>query len=201
MTAELTKVDVAALREGLQYGRAPEDVFAAATGGRSTGGGFWRFFSPTFPDGGLQGWDHAEWRSYWPSLPSSVLFVGEDLFGNQIGVRRDRPQGDALIWSHENGDFWSLEMPIAALLEAVVEAGVEWLDFYSDGSPQVAAESGLTVGGGQQLHWIKPLILGGTVTRDNLTLVERHAHLIGHGKLWAQVGHLPPGTEVVGRRS
>jgi len=101
------------------------------------------------------------------------------------------------MWGHEDGELYSLEIAICPLLETVIESGINWLDFYSDGSPQVGLNSGLPITLEKHLHWINPLILGGPVAVANLALVEREAHLIGHGKLWSQIRSLPPGTEVV----
>ena len=76
---------------------------------------------------------------------------------------------------------------------------IDWIDFYSDGSLQIARGFGV-VPEDSHLHWTTPLVLGGSVNLANLGIVPRDKHHVGHAKLWAQVSGLPPGTEVVTRR-
>lgn len=197
---QMTQDDLARLRAAVEDGGPIHDHMARHIGERSTAGGFWRFFSLGYPPPeGLTGWNSSEWRRHWPSLSPALLFFGEDLLGNQLGIDPRNPASDVVFWNHEDGAVLSLELDALSLLDAVAEAGVDWLDCYADGSPQVALNSGLAISPLVHLHWVKPLILGGLVNGQNLTLVEREPHLIGHGQLWAQIGDVEPGTEIVFR--
>ncbi len=51
----------------------------------------------------------------------------------------------------------------------------------------------------QHLHWTQPLILGGSTTVANTSVLDRNQHLVGHARLWRQIGNLPPGSSVVPR--
>jgi hypothetical protein len=127
-------------------------------------------------------------------FPENVFTFGEDVFGNQLIVTAGT--NTVLLCDHENGACFDLQLDVVDLLESVVQHGLSWVDFYSNGSLEVAQEliSGITWE--QHLHWIHPLILGGAITDTNLSVVDRSAHLAGHVQLWKQVSGLAPGTEI-----
>lgn len=189
--------DLDRLRSGLGRCETIEDAFADSFGESTLAGGFWRFFSRQEPRGGLLGWNAGEWRRFWDPLPDGCVFVGEDVLGNQLVILRERLALPAMVWSHESGRLASLELDIMSLVDSVRLSGVEWLDFYSDGSARVASQMLARVSGWQHLHWVTPLILGGQVVPENITVIDREPHLVGHGKLWAQIRDLAPGTQVI----
>jgi hypothetical protein len=137
------------------------------------------------------------WKSQWkPFLPAGTFSFGEDVFGNQLALASGRD--NILLWNHENSECHDLLVSPQELVRMAAESGIDWIDFYSDGSLVVARECG-PVPLDAHLHWTTPLIFGCRVSRDNISLVEREPHLVGHAKLWSQVSGLPPGTTVVPR--
>ncbi len=142
--------------------------------------------------GGIAGWNSRAWKPLWQSfLPTGLFCFGEDVFGSQLAVVEGFK--NAVLWNHENGECFNLLVSPCELLRTVLGSGLDWIDFYSEGSLAVARLYG-AVPLDSHLHWTTPLILGGRVSRDNLTVVEREQHLAGHAKLWSQVGGLPIGA-------
>lgn len=172
------------------------DVVADTLGGSVTAGGLWRFFGKTSPAPGIAEWnDEPLWKMYWGPSARGLACIGEDLFGNQLVSIDETP--DLLIWDHENGSLCTLDMAPDVAIEAVFESGVDWIEFYDNGSPQIGVELLDTIPETSHLHWTTPLILGGKVSASNTSVVERVSHMVGHGKLWQQVQGLPPGAPVV----
>jgi hypothetical protein len=173
-------------------------AFPQAIGGTCVCDGIWRFFSNSWPQGGISGWNiGSSWKSDWqPFLPSGLFSFGEDVFGNQLALIDG--SHNALLWNHENGECCDLLVGPCELLRATAESGIDWVDFYSDGSLAVARRYG-AVPLDMHLHWTTPIILGGKVAPDNVSLVQRESHLAGHAKLWSQVSGLTPGTAVIPR--
>lgn len=190
----VTKQHVVEVRAGLNGGRPTRELLPLSVGGCTTGEGVWRFFSASHPALGIRQWNDA-WCKAWRLDPGNVFAFGEDLFGNQLILPAGRP--NVHLCNHENGECFDLDLNIADLLEAAVEHGLAWIDFYADGSLGVAAGTRDRASWEQHLHWTQPLVLGGPVTTANITVVDRLAHLTGHAKLWAQLGGLPPGAEVI----
>jgi len=174
------------------------EAVVSIVGDRTLGAGAWRFFGQQFPEGGIAAWNSpaAAWRLEWGESLLGLLTFGEDVFGNQLLFSPGA--GPVRIWMHENGEVVNTELDLATIAEAAMQNGLGWLDPYADGSLDAAADFGLPAPT-NHLHWQTPLVLGGSVEVANLTLVEREAHLMGHAKLWARIGGLPPGTHVVVR--
>jgi len=137
----------------------------------------------------------AAWRAAWPELPASVLFLGEDVFGNQVSVVSGH--ANAQMWLHEDGSWVDLELPAGELVEAIAGHGSDWLDVYTDGELEAARRfrTATAIDLDCHLHWVTPRFLGGRCAAHNLALMERHRHLAAHGSPWAQVRLLPPGAE------
>lgn len=198
MTSQVTLHHIARLDELLASGTPPSTAFPQAVGGTCVCDDIWRFFSDSWPQGGIAEWNSgSSWKSHWqPVLPSGLFSFGEDVFGNQlVFVNRF---DNAVLWNHENGECFDLLVAPCELLRTALESGIDWIDFYSDGSLSVARRYG-AVPLDMHLHWTTPLVLGGQVSLNNLSLVQREPHLVGHAKLWSQLGGLPPGTTVVRR--
>lgn len=180
----------------LATGSTPLLAFPVAIGETNISEGFWRFFSDSWPEGGITRWNQASmWKKKWETfLPLGFLTFGEDVFGNQLTILTGKES--VQLWNHENGSLHDLLLAPGELLRTVLENGLEWIDFYSDGSLQVARELA-PVPIDSHLHWTTPLILGGQVSRGNTSLIQREPHLVGHAKIWAQISGLPPGTTIV----
>jgi hypothetical protein len=172
------------------------EALSTSVGGIHAAGGLWRFFSAHYPKGGFAEWNsNAAWKREWGFAPSPFHAFGEDLFGNQLILRPGFE--NVHLWNHEDGSVADLLLDAATLLEAVVQNGLGWIDFYSDGSLKIAQTRLMDVPAECHLHWTTPLILGGNVSVENTTVVERSMHLVGHAKLWMRLRGCDPGTIVV----
>lgn len=162
-------------------------------GGLGVAQGLWRFFSPIHPSCSINVWNE-EWCKAWGIQGNNLFVFGEDVFGNQLLITLG--QSTVYLCDHENGSCHDLELDVSNLLESVTEHGLDWIDFYSNGSLRVPQDLRASLTWEQHLHWIHPLILGGATTPNNILIIDRFRHLHGHVKLWNQVSHLPPDTEI-----
>jgi hypothetical protein len=177
------------LEELLASGLPPLNAFSQAIGGTSLSDCIWRFYSESWPNRGILVWNSGSpWKFEWQRfLPSGLFAFGEDVFGNQLVLVNGCD--NALLWNHENGECHDLLVRPCELLRTALESGIDWIDFYCDGSLNVARQYG-PVPLSMHLHWTTPLILGGQVAADNLSLVERESHLVGHAKVWSEISGL-----------
>ena len=190
---ELRDVDRSGLANAIAIG-AP--AIASVIGGAVVEQGLWRFYSAHAPaPGGVSAWNAGAWRGAWSRMQPDLYFFGEDAFGNQLVAIPGHP--NAYIWSHESGELTDMELDLFSVIDSVASHGLDWIDFYGDGSLGVARRLLGSIDWGSHLHWATPLILGGTIQVENISVMERSVHLLGHGQLWAQVGDLPPGADVV----
>jgi len=194
MNGHVTEHDICCLRRMI----SPDLVITKAAlmetlGSKVTASGFWRFFSENSPSCGAEEWNRC-WCTAWGLSGEAVCAFGEDLLGNQLLVLSGRPS--AFICDHENGDCHDTELSACDLVDAVRKHGVGWIDFYATGASDIAQGFLEDVDWGSHLHWAHPLVLGGSVTRENATIVERMAHLVGHRKLWQQIRGVAPGNEI-----
>jgi hypothetical protein len=180
---ELSQAHVVSLDRLLTSGASLPTAFSQSIGGTYVSGMIWRFFSDSWPEGGIAGWnDETGWKVHWAGqLPTQMFSFGEDLFGNQLALAKNIK--NVLLWDHETGECHDLFVAPCELLKTVIASGIDWVDFYSNGSLAIAREYG-DVPLDMHLHWTTPLFLGGAVTLANVSLVPRQPHLIGHGKLW-----------------
>jgi hypothetical protein len=191
--------DCLKLRYQLSHAIPLIDALKKAIGEAQTAGGLWRFFSHLYPSGGVANWNSdSSWKREWELSSTQFYAFGEDLFGNQLIVRSDAE--NVFLWNHELGEVINLLLDPATLIETVVQSGLSWIDFYSDGSLKIGEERIMDVPAECHLHWTTPLILGGQVTVENTSIVERTLHLVGHAKLWKQLRNCDPGTIVIPTR-
>ncbi len=196
---QLESDQVVRLQESLESGIPLTEALPKAIGGTEACGGLWRFYSESWPAGGIRYWNtESGWKQHWQALlPQGTFAFGEDVFGNQLIVVQG--EEDVFLWNHENGECTDLYSDPVNLLTTVLSNGIDWIDQYGDGSLAVARRHG-PVARESHLHWTTPLILGGTVSDSNVSVIERESHLVGHAKLWSQVCGLPPGTIVAPKR-
>jgi hypothetical protein len=157
----------------------------------------WRIFSADFPaGGGVDAWNTRPWREVWLGLPELHVF-GEDLFGNLLATLPGK-EATYLI-DHECGELHDLQLDPMTLIEVCATEGAGWLDFYSGDALRIAASEGIELSPESHLHWVTPLILGGTPERSNVVALPREQHMLGHAELWRQIRDLPPGARVIVR--
>jgi hypothetical protein len=192
----LSRVHLMRLAESIGAGVDPRVAIPDAVGASTVCGGLWRLYSDAWPAGGISIWNGSgQWKVAWrPFIHPSLFCFGEDVCGNQL-VLIDQSR-NAFLWNHESGDCHDLLVEPLELLQTAIESGIDWIDFYSDGSLAVARQFG-DVPADKHLHWTTPLVLGGQVSRNNLSVVDRELHLVGHAKLWSQISGLSPGSAVI----
>lgn len=192
---ELSATYVRLLQKAIAGGAPLEAALPDSVGNTVVCGGLWRFFSDTLPRRGARWWNESSgWREHWTAfLPAGLFSFGEDVFGNQLIVVRG--EENVRLWNHEDGSFLDTLLAPAELLSTVADSGIDWIDFYGNGSLEVARKYG-GVPDDSHLHWTAPLVFGGAVSLENLSVVERDKHLVGHAKLWLQVADLDPGLTV-----
>lgn len=189
----LTTGQIIDLRALVAGGVSFREAMPGSIGGAAIGDGLWRFFSDSHPQCGVDRWND-EWCVAWALPKESVFAFGEDVFGNQLLLTAG---GSTVhVCDHENGSCHDLELGAMDLLEASLQHGISWVDFYSNGSLEIAKGFLAGITWEQHLHWVQPLILGGAVATQNVSIVERLTHLSGHAKLWKQISEMPPGTEI-----
>jgi hypothetical protein len=181
------------LQDRLSGGTPISTALSASIGDTIACSGLWRFFSDSFPSHGICWWNESSgWRQSWNSMmPPGLFSFGEDIVGNQLVLIPDHDQ--VFLWNHEDGSLADLLVPPAELLSTIVESGLDWIDFYSNGSLEIARKFG-EVPFDSHLHWTQPLIVGGAVNLQNLSLVKCESHLVGHARLWLQIRDREPGT-------
>ena len=158
----------------------------------------WRLFSQSHPPPGVVAWNAAPtWKAAWGLPEESLWAFGEDIFGNQLVVLAGSTA--TTLWGHEAGDLFDLHLSPIELLATVLDHGVDWVDYYIEGTLAVARARLASVPADSHLHWTTPLILGGQVSEANTSIVERGTHLNGHAALWKQLFPLDPGTVVIAK--
>jgi hypothetical protein len=196
MTRNLTPYDDFSQLRKLVEAMPLSEALAVVLAEQHAADGLWRFFSNQYPNGGVAKWNEASsWKSNWEIHSQQFSAFGEDMFGNQLVIQTCSV--NTFLWNHENGELVDLLLDPVTLIETVCQSGIDWIDFYNDGSLKVAREKLLDVPLECHLHWTTPLILGGQVNIGNTSTVERAMHLRGHAKLWKQVAGVAPGTSVI----
>lgn len=188
----LPELQIQALRNSLANS-SPRVAIPSTIGGFTVCQGFWRIFSHANPKEGVAAWN-MRWCKAWGVSGDQVFAFGEDVFGNQLVLSRSNKY--VHICDHENGQAVDTELGLIDLLESVAGHGVSWLDFYGNGAFDVASRFLQTLDWEDHLHWTKPLILNGAVSRENVSVVNRNAHLSGHEAIWKEISSLPPGTQI-----
>jgi hypothetical protein len=195
----ITTKECQQLRQDLSNSVSLVDALSKNIGGSHIPGGLWRFFSEYYPKGGITEWNSfSGWKQEW-ELPTNILYAfGEDLFGNQLIILH--AVENVHLWNHENGDVIDMLLDPASLLETIIQSGIDWIDFYNDESAKIAEKRIMDVPIESHLHWTTPLILGGRISLENTSIVERSLHLRGHAKLWKQLSGYDPGTIIIPTR-
>jgi hypothetical protein len=171
-------------------------ALASALADTQIANGLWRFFSKHYPTGGVAKWNEgAIWKEAWSLHTNQIYAFGEDILGNQLIVQPG--EANTFLWNHENGEIVDLLLDPVTLIETVAESGLGWIDFYNNGSLQIAERKLPDTPLECHQHWTTPLILGGQINEMNISIVERAMHLIGHAKLWKQLQGCDPGTSVI----
>lgn len=194
----LTRENCECLRRELSLGSEAEALLKCVPD-TQVADGLWRLFSSTFPVGGVREWNSCcKWKTEWGLQSIPIYAFGEDIFGNQLVLQPNVE--NVKLWNHETGNLEDMLLDLPNLLETVCESGIDWIDFYADGSLKIAERRKADVPLECHLHWTTPLMLGGGITIENTSIVERTMHLVGHAKLWRQIKNVPLGTTIVPKK-
>ena len=139
-------------------------------------------------------WNKSSWRSPY-GVPPSVVFLGENIFGDQYGV--DTSAGSLLLMSCEGGKFKRLAFKtVTELVESIVVGkDIQGLEIEL---VRASRRNGLLPSVSEHLSFAVPLICGGTPDEDNLEVLEAQAHLDLLGQIIAQTRGTPDGTRIRG---
>lgn len=181
------------LAEQVRCHRSLEEAIASNLGGLTMCDGRWRFYQDSPSEPSSRTWTNF-WEQAWGMVPKSTLHIGEDVFGNQISVNES--SHETYICNHENNIYSEIGLKVVDLVNAVAKHGLFWIDFYNDGSLDIV-EHLPKISIVQHFHWVHPLVLGGRVDLNNVCIIERIPHIIGHAKLWRSIQGDSLGTEYV----
>lgn len=184
---------------GLVGSHSIEWALSQSIGGAAIDSQIWRFFSSDYPAGGGNKWNlDAEWKRAWNIEPKAFYAFGEDIFGNQLVIVPGKTE--AGIWDHETGEIFGLLLGPTELVECCFQNGIGWIDFYPDGVLEIARKRSVDVPEDCHLHWTVPLFLGGSLTTENTTVVNRDLHLVGHARLYRQIEPSDRGTIIIAKQ-
>jgi len=153
---------------------------------------------PTLPALDLLEWNRSPWVAEYGALAAGLVFIAEDIFGDQYGWRFSdaADQNPVLVkfWC-EGGETEVIEAGSlsAWLTSSMLRDKPTGLD-----RPLVAAAfaQGLRPSVTEHLSFVLPLIAGGAAEVSNLEVADRafHLHLLGQLSLKNQ--RLPEGTRI-----
>jgi hypothetical protein len=191
----INKEHASNIKERFADGISANEILSAINDDLVVENGLWRFYSGSWPIGGIKAWNRSEspWRLEWrDSLSQDAIAFGEDIFGNQLIINKNN---DVYFLNHENFLAENLYCSFGDLFQIIEKNGIDWISHYEDGSLGIARKFD-SVTRDFHIHWRTPLILGGQANEANVSFVQREPHLVGHAKLWKQIRDLPPGTAV-----
>jgi hypothetical protein len=139
---------------------------------------------------GLHRWNSNDlWRSTYESIPSSLLFFAEDLFGYQFGILDD----DIVRFDPETAELAYFASSIDGFANAILED----TDYLTGMSIATAWQSKLgSIHLRNRLIPQVPFVLGGEFDLSNLRSVESAKAMRIRGPIASKIRHLPDGTQI-----
>lgn len=144
----------------------------------------------------LQRWNRAAWKTEYGALAEGLLFIAEDVFGDQYGYRLMSDAPRLVKFWCEGGQ--TEDLSIHGGLESWLLSQVLTLapKAFDTALADEADDEGLTPGLDEHLAFVLPLIAGGSRTTDNLEVAQRDFHLNVLGQISVQVQGFPEGTRI-----
>jgi hypothetical protein len=143
-------------------------------------------------------WNRSSWIAEYGDLAEDLVFIAEDIFGDQYGLRfaGETDQNPVLVkfWC-EGGEteVIAAESPIAWLGSSLLRDEPTAFDW----SLAAAAHArGLTPTEVEHLAFVLPLVAGGDVVESNLEVMDRVFHLHLLGQLSSKNRSLPEGARI-----
>lgn len=129
------------------------------------------------------------WRNAYEEHAEGCLFFAEDVFGGQFCVK------DGKCWSFDPEQ--AVLTHVADDLEGWADAILSDTDFLTGGKLAAAwRDQHGEIQPGKRLAPIKPFVLGGDYTLDNLGVLDAVENMRVRASIWLQSRDLPDGTPV-----
>jgi hypothetical protein len=146
----------------------------------------------------LRLWNRSSWVAEYGDLAASLVFIAEDIFGDQYGLRfaSGTDQDPVLVkfWC-EGGETEVIEAEslLAWLASSVLREEPTPLDWHL---ATAAFARGLTPSETEHLSFSVPLVAGGNAEESNLEVMDRVFHLHLLGQLSQKNRSLPEGAKI-----
>lgn len=175
------------------------DFLRVANGFVSKGAAFRLFgIEPTVPALDLCEWNRSPWVAEYGTLATGLVFIAEDVFGDQYGLRfSDATDQDPVLikfWC-EGGETEVIEADSlsAWLARSLLREEPTALDWHL---ATTAFARGLKPSLAEHLSFALPLIAGGAAEVSNLEVADRAFHLHLLGQLSLKNRRLPEGARI-----
>lgn len=147
-------------------------------------------YHPSPEEHGVVAWNHPDlWRGEYQGLTDGVLFFAEDVFGVQFCVRESRVE----TFDPETGAFEAMASGIEAWAQRILDDPRGWTGYPLAHAWQVAHGP---LRAGQRLVPLRPFVLGGAFSVENLRAVEAVAGMRARAAVAVQIRDLPDGARI-----
>lgn len=163
-------------------------------------GGLFHLLGATRPyrHSDLASWNHPSlWKQTYETINlEPLIFFADDLFGNQFGYLPG--DADPAVWRFDiqEGELLELAGSLSEFFSETLPKDGPWLlgaDFRDAYDETVEYREV-----GQQLGLVTPSLLGGSLTPENLQMVDPWVNLYVTGQVVSKIKPLPSGTEIRG---
>jgi len=143
-------------------------------------------------------WNKSSWVAEYGDLAANLVFIAEDIFGDQYGLRfaQGTDQNPVLVkFCCEGGETEVIEAESLAawLTGSVLREEPTPLDW---DLATAAFARGLMPSEAEHLSFSLPLVAGGNAEESNLEVMDRVFHLHLLGQLSLRNRHLPEGAKI-----
>ncbi len=139
-------------------------------------------------------WNDSEWKREYGRLAQGLVFVAEDIFGDQYGYMfRDGPPMFVKFYC-EGGKTEEVAGGLNSLRRAIIDPGIS--GFFDLSLMEVAFSAGLLPSANEHLAFRVPLIVGGSHEPDNLCVEDIDIHLGTLAQISLRNTTLPDGSRI-----
>jgi hypothetical protein len=144
----------------------------------------------------IEEWNRSEWKAEFQDFASDMIFVADDIFGDQYGYAFGPEGHDFIKFFCEGAEVQILQGGINRLIETLIDPEkTQLIDL--DLSRQ-AFDRGMRPAGNQHLSFRLPLIVNGEYSIENLHVESVSLHLDVLAQITVQVASLPEGSLIAG---
>lgn len=166
--------------------------------GMITGDRYFRVFGttahPEIPS--LEDWNRAQWKKDYKNFANDIIFVADDIFGDQYGYEFHPDGHDFVKFFCEGGDVEIVQGGINRLIETLIDP--RKTNLVDVDLSRQAFERGLRPTGDEHLAFRLPLIGGGEYSVENLHIEPVNLHLGILAQITMQSASLADGTPITG---